>query len=401
MFGSKGQSTANSNAISNLFGGPGSVSAKSAVTRSLLQTSVIKDLRLQKEREKQRKSRLIFGTDDMKKKLFERENRKLLKQKRGAGYSNAASSAGRSMTNRGSGNQNQSDDGQQKGRSWSCKERMKFLPRSPFLTFWDGVMLAIIVYSCFSSMYFAAIEFDICNEIIYWTENVITAFFTFDIIFRFFRLPDDGKDSMTVSHAQIAIKYIKSGSFFFEVLATVPLYLFSRYENTPCKVSDDSGGSQVGVIIKLVRLVRIKRIFTLFEMNRINKLVETLFSNQTRSKKVVFSLIMKNIYSVFRLILLTVIITYFIGCFFYLVSGLFKDQEPNFIGYYELKQTPGYYQMITSCYFSITTLSTVGYGDLSPKSRHEMILGIFIMLAGVAFFSYIMGSFIEIISTFN
>ena len=136
-------------------------------------------------------------------------------------------------------------------------------------------------------------------------------------------------------------------------------------------------------------------------MNRINKLVETLFSNQTRSKKVVFSIIMKNIYSVFRLILLTVIITYFIGCLFYLVSGLFDREEPNFITTFGLKDTPGYYQMITSCYFSITTLSTVGYGDLSPQSRHEMILGIFIMLAGVAFFSFIMGSFIEIISTFN
>ena len=113
---------------------------------------------------------------------------------------------------------------------------------------------------------------------------------------------------------------------------------------------------------------------------------------------------MKNIYSVFRLILLTVIITYFMGLFFYLVSGLFKDNDEdmdNFINYYQLEDTPGYYRMITSCYFSITTLSTVGYGDLSPKSKHEMILGIFIMLLGVAFFSFIMGSFIEIISTFN
>ena len=40
---------------------------------------------------------------------------------------------------------------------------------------------------------------------------------------------------------------------------------------------------------------------------------------------------MKNIYSVFRLILLTVIITYFIGCLFYLVSGLFSKEDPNFI----------------------------------------------------------------------
>lgn len=57
--------------------------------------------------------------------------------------------------------------------------------------------------------------------------------------------------------------------------------------------------------------------------------------------------------------------------------------------------------MLTACYFSLTTLSTVGYGDLSPRSNEEMIMGIFILLGGVAFFSYIMGSFIEIISTFN
>ena len=76
---------------------------------------------------------------------------------------------------------------------------------------------------------------------------------------------------------------------------------------------------------------------------------------------------MKNIYSVFRLILLTVIITYFIGLIFYLWSGLFDNpNQPNFIKENHLKDTPGYYQMITSCYFSITTLSTVGYGDLSP-----------------------------------
>ena len=42
---SKGQSTANSNQFSNLIGGGGSTSAKSQITKNLLQTSVIKDLR--------------------------------------------------------------------------------------------------------------------------------------------------------------------------------------------------------------------------------------------------------------------------------------------------------------------------------------------------------------------
>jgi len=58
-------------------------------------------------------------------------------------------------------------------------------------------------------------------------------------------------------------------------------------------------------------------------------------------------------------------------------------------------------RLIISCYFALTTLSTVGYGDLHPVSEIEMIIGIFVMLAGVAFFSVIMGSFIEIISNYD
>lgn len=60
-----------------------------------------------------------------------------------------------------------------------------------------------------------------------------------------------------------------------------------------------------------------------------------------------------------------------------------------------------FYKFVTVCYFSITTLSTVGYGDLYPITNTEKIIVIFIMLAGVGFFSFVMSSFIEIISTFN
>ena len=54
----------------------GATMAKNLLTQSLLKTSVIKDLRQQKEKAKHRKSMLIYGTNDMKKKLFEREQRK-------------------------------------------------------------------------------------------------------------------------------------------------------------------------------------------------------------------------------------------------------------------------------------------------------------------------------------
>jgi len=58
-------------------------------------------------------------------------------------------------------------------------------------------------------------------------------------------------------------------------------------------------------------------------------------------------------------------------------------------------------QAIVVCYFALTTLSTIGYGDYYPISRNEKLVGIIFMLVGIVFFSQIMGSFIEIISNYD
>jgi hypothetical protein len=52
-------------------------------------------------------------------------------------------------------------------------------------------------------------------------------------------------------------------------------------------------------------------------------------------------------------------------------------------------------------YFSITCLSTVGYGDIVAQTNIEKLVAMFFMLTGVGFFSFIMGSFIEILQSFN
>ena len=58
-------------------------------------------------------------------------------------------------------------------------------------------------------------------------------------------------------------------------------------------------------------------------------------------------------------------------------------------------------QLVIVCYFALTTLSTVGYGDLYPISIPELLLGIVFMLVGIVFFSQMMGSFIDIIKNYN
>ena len=46
-------------------------------------------------------------------------------------------------------------------------------------------------------------------------------------------------------------------------------------------------------------------------------------------------------------------------------------------------------------------LSTVGYGDFYPINEAEMIYCSIVMLIGVGFFSYIMGSGIEIMTSYK
>ena len=60
-----------------------------------------------------------------------------------------------------------------------------------------------------------------------------------------------------------------------------------------------------------------------------------------------------------------------------------------------------YVQFMTSMYFALTILSTVGYGDYFPISNVEMLTALVVMLGGVAFFSYIMGNLLEIFKNYE
>lgn len=54
---------------------------------------------------------------------------------------------------------------------------------------------------------------------------------------------------------------------------------------------------------------------------------------------------------------------------------------------------------LSSFYFLFTTLSTVGFGDYYPKSDVERLAGAFVLLSGVALFSYMMGEILFMINT--
>lgn len=78
-----------------------------------------------------------------------------------------------------------------------------------------------------------------------------------------------------------------------------------------------------------------------------------------------------------------------------------SEYEDTFINQYGSMGNTPKHNMIVGVYFAFTSLSTVGFGDYNPKSNIERFICAFILLFGVAIFSYVMGNFIEILDQFK
>jgi hypothetical protein len=110
-------------------------------------------------------------------------------------------------------------------------------------------MLFIVAYSCFSAAYFTAFGFPKTrgSSLAYFLEDVVFVSFGLDIIFNFFRVPENYGEEKPKSHFSVAKLYLKSGTFFLDLLVTFPFYLTS--------ISDSV------VWIKLLRIAKIPRMF--------------------------------------------------------------------------------------------------------------------------------------------
>jgi hypothetical protein len=69
-----------------------------------------------------------------------------------------------------------------------------------------------------------------------------------------------------------------------------------------------------------------------------------------------------------------------------------------FLTYFGLEKMERSKVLIIAVYFAFTSLSTVGFGDYHPRGDIERLFGAFLLLFGVAIFSYILSILKEIMN---
>ena len=104
----------------------------------------------------------------------------------------------------------------------------------------------------------------------------------------------------------------------------------------------------------------------------------------------------KNIIKLFKLAANMLFIAHLFACIWLLEARIFTINEDsnveNWMVFKDVNMMDLQSKYITALYYVIVTMSTVGYGDISPKNNIEMLIGIGFILVACGNFAFTINS---------
>jgi len=173
----------------------------------------------------------------------------------------------------------------------------------------------------------------------------------------------------------ITSHYLRSW-FWIDFIATFPLeFIISGLED---KDSDDGPN---GRIIKALAYVKLVRLIRVLKLNKFLKKVEEYIGD---------SALLNGIVGVFKLSMVIFFLAHWAACIWYFIGQSVERESWIIAGHFNEESLSASY--VASLYFSLTTMLTVGYGDIAPTNVQERIFTIIVMLIGGGVFGYTMSS---------
>ncbi|XP_060533473.1 potassium voltage-gated channel subfamily H member 6 isoform X3 [Cylas formicarius] len=269
---------------------------------------------------------------------------------------------------------------------------------SPFKAVWDWIILILVMYTAIFTPYVAAFllgEPDFNNrknkkyseDPIVIIDLIVDVTFIIDILINFRTTYVSGNDEIVSDPVRIAVHYLK-GWFLIDLVAAVPFdLLFFGTDTDELGLDKDETTTLIGLLktARLLRLVRVAR--------KIDRYSE---------------------YGAAVLLLLMAtfaLIAHWLACIWYAIGNAERPVLHAKIGWLDVlaNDTHQHYTVngtggpsiksryVTALYFTFTSLTSVGFGNVAPNTDAEKIFTICVMLVGSLMYASIFGNVSAII----
>ncbi|XP_061552285.1 potassium voltage-gated channel subfamily H member 7-like [Phycodurus eques] len=271
-------------------------------------------------------------------------------------------------------------------------DKCTILHYSPFKAVWDWLILLLVIYTAIFTPYSAAFLLNDIEELerrqcgyscspLNVVDLMVDIMFIVDILINF-RTTYVNNNEEVVSHAgKIAVHYFK-GWFLIDMVAAIPfdLLIFG------------SGSDETTTLIGLLKTARLLRLVR----------VARKLDRYSEYGAAVLMLLM----CIFALI------AHWLACIWYAIGNVEKPYLEHKIGwldnlglsigkkynYSDPSSGPSIKdKYVTALYFTFSSLTSVGFGNVSPNTNSEKIFSICVMLIGSLMYASIFGNVSAII----
>lgn len=266
-----------------------------------------------------------------------------------------------------------------------CRKKV-FMPNGTFIKYWNTLLFFLLIHVAFFMPWIMA--FSDYYDVGIWSviESVVDIFFFLDILINL-NTAYKSEDSSLVSDRKLIFTNYLKGYLMADLLSVFPLYLINQ--------------SQIGRLNILVRLLR------LFRLGRVLKVIQKFEVIRKVKELEIMVKLSRNLRSyggVWRLsglAFFVIAMTHFVACMWYYVARVNDFNYNTWIARLEFQDDRLDIIYLRCLYFAVTVLTTVGFGDINAFTVAEMVLVIFWMLLGIAFYSILVGTLCSVISTLD
>ena len=245
---------------------------------------------------------------------------------------------------------------------------------------WDFLIATVILFVCLT------VPVRLCFELKDTTNWMIVDFagdglFVMDMFFNFFTAIEVTQSSTKIVYEKnlkvIARTYLHSKWFLIDIVSTFPFDYLAQ-------------GIGTGVGLRSLRTIRVLRLTRLLKVSRSFKLVKIMQRFQEKN------FVRPAYFRLFTLLFKVLMLGHVLSCFWYYSALVRVGEGKTWLDVSSVDIDPAVTPFLTkylwSLYWSIATLTSVGYGDVYATTTSERILSIIATILGSTVFGFIIGN---------